>query len=1385
MKFRDDISVKRQISMIPFIAFLGFFVMLAFEYQSSQTLLENNATVISQLAEIRHVREIQGDVSMLRTHEKEYLRGQSQESLTGVYTVLAKIRARIRTIQKDAISAAESQTLSKWSTSLNDYQDQFTDMSNELMSIGFSENMGIRGTMRKAIHTVEQKLKSGPPSLYLDLLQLRRHEKDFLLRHDPKYSLLWERSVLRMKLDIAQKLAGTDDSVIVSQTFQRYIDSFHQLQQHLHDLRKDRTNVNDISNGLLTVMTSVFNHSSGKLALAANQNYDDSITNFKRLALATAFVGAIAFIAARLIGNGISAPLHNISQAMQRLADGVLDTEIPARGHRNEFGEMAESVEIFRDDARRRVMAEQLLNSAKTHTENIIKSMTDALLEVSPDGNIRTANPAAGILLGTDPEDLIGRKLGDFVQEESTTTKDYGILKLIQSGLEDHHSRDQRRFYALLQNAPLPLAIADGTAKITFANKIACEMFGFSPDEMVGMAVENLMPKSTRAPHHLHVDTYSKETEPRSMLGGTPMTAVNANGETIETAIGLMPLSLAGEQRIMTVFHREGIDPHLAEISDTDFGKLFAGFDLDPRILHLLPSGSGETSRAHTFKTLTGDTVPVRVSGNLLHGETCEDSGAIFVARDVSEQLAHQTELLQFKSMLDRLASKVYMFDPDTLKLRYFNRSAGRRIQQIDKITHELTPMDIDPTLSETGFRNRLQPLIDGTQVTVTFETEQPNPDGTITPEEVVVQLITPADSDPRFLIFVRDITDRKKSEKQILLFKQALDASQDQVYMFHPETMKVAYMNESGRQKTGWKKSEIKTHTVMDTQATFDRAEFDKIAAPLMSGEKQSVTYENTDKDGVPIEITLQILKPKNQQARFVIYARDITERKQIEEAKSQFISTISHELRTPLTSIKGALGLLKAGAAGELNDKAGSLIGIALGNSDRLIRLINDILDFEKIEAGKMDFRMEDMDLAEMIRHSVEANRSYGVKNNVKFTMRGVKNPIMVKGDSDRLMQVMANLLSNAAKFSDNGGTVTVTATRKANGVRVAVKDTGAGIPQKAQATIFDKFTQADSSDQRAKGGTGLGLNIVKMMLTAHESEIDFVSIEGKGTTFFFDIALTEPEQGQMPVPQPENITPLPIARNGRLLICEDDSDVAALLKIMLEHEGYETQFAHDAATAKKLLKSGDFDGMTLDLGLPDQDGISFLHELRATPEFEALPVVVVSASARKNKAKLEGNGVGVVDWIQKPIDQNCLKGLMRRLIKLGRAERPKILHVEDEKNIREIVEGIVEDRADVTGASSVFEARKRLKETRFDLVILDLTLPDGSGEDLLPLLNRAPQNATPALIFSAREARAGAASGVQAALVKSRASNEELLNVINAVIEGGRTGHRTAAE
>lgn len=247
-------------------------------------------------------------------------------------------------------------------------------------------------------------------------------------------------------------------------------------------------------------------------------------------------------------------------------------------------------------------------------------------------------------------------------------------------------------------------------------------------------------------------------------------------------------------------------------------------------------------------------------------------------------------------------------------------------------------------------------------------------------------------------------------------------------------------------------------------------------------------------------------------------LFRRQERLRQQAEVARDEFLATVSHELRTPLTAIHGALGLLASGTTGALDERASEMVRIARRNSDRLIRLVNDLLDMRRLESGNLELDVREIDLVTVIRQAIDENQGYLAQFGVTCTFEPDRESIPVRGDHDRLIQVLTNLLSNAAKYGPPNETVRIR-TRCANGrVRVSIIDRGEGIPPEFRPHLFEKFARHDSSDARAVSGTGLGLSIARAIVQAHRGRMGFHSYHSVGTTFYFELPLQDRAEGRV---------------------------------------------------------------------------------------------------------------------------------------------------------------------------------------------------------------------------------------------------------------------------
>ncbi len=398
-------------------------------------------------------------------------------------------------------------------------------------------------------------------------------------------------------------------------------------------------------------------------------------------------------------------------------------------------------------------------------------------------------------------------------------------------------------------------------------------------------------------------------------------------------------------------------------------------------------------------------------------------------------------------------------------------------------------------------------------------------------------------------------------------------------------------------------------------------------------SFELMDDTFWRLDGTSFPVEYSSKpMFDEDGTQRGAVVVFRDVTERRAIERLKSEFVSTVSHELRTPLTSIRGALGLLGSGLLGPLQEKGKRMLEIAVSNTDRLVRLINDILDLERIGSGKVELAHAPVDAHTVMVQASQGLQSMADQAGVHLVVSPASGTLL--GDSDRIIQTLTNLIGNAIKFSLAGTTVTVSGTARQADFAFCVADQGRGVPKEKLETIFERFSQVDASDSRDKGGTGLGLAICKSIVHAHGGRVWAEKNDPVGSRFRFTIPLAAPiliPQPVIEVPDNANLEMIqaPDRRSTQpsVLIVEADLDLARVMSMALLGHGIRTHHAVTGGEAIWLCGQHEPSLIVLDPGSPDIDGFAVIAALRERTAFRSLPVIVYSALdiARSDRSRL----------------------------------------------------------------------------------------------------------------------------------------------------------------
>jgi len=397
-------------------------------------------------------------------------------------------------------------------------------------------------------------------------------------------------------------------------------------------------------------------------------------------------------------------------------------------------------------------------------------------------------------------------------------------------------------------------------------------------------------------------------------------------------------------------------------------------------------------------------------------------------------------------------------------------------------------------------------------------------------------------------------------------------------------------------------------------------------------------------------------------------------------------------------------------------LSPKRRRHLGHVAAASRQLLGLVNDLLDLGRVESGRMDIHPESCDVAALLEETLALFRTQTQNGRVSLVLE-IASPLShLLADRVRVQQVLHNLLSNAFKFTPEGGLITVTAKQVGLQLEVAVRDAGVGIPLEDQQRIFEAYEQAGSKEGQQKG-VGLGLAIAKQLVELHGGRIWVESAPGRGSTFTFRLpGACRMETGH-------------VTRDGSplVLVIEDDMVAAGLIRTQLIDGGYRVALVASGhagvGAAKRLLPQV----ITLDLGLPDLDGWEVLYRLKNDPATQGIPVLVVTA---QDQGQL-GPSLGAVDWLTKPVDAKRLLSALHRCQALGAPRRPlRILIVDDEASVLEALETLLgQEGHRVMRASDGESALERAQTKPPDIVLLDLHLPDVSGLEVVTRLRQIP--------------------------------------------------------
>ena len=483
---------------------------------------------------------------------------------------------------------------------------------------------------------------------------------------------------------------------------------------------------------------------------------------------------------------------------------------------------------------------------------------------------------------------------------------------------------------------------------------------------------------------------------------------------------------------------------------------------------------------------------------------------------------------------------------------------------------------------------------------------------------------------------------------------------------------------------------------------------------------------------------------------AAFTSVGRDITESKQakeelkanqrlpeLTELKDNFLSTVSHELRTPLTSIKSFVEILLNYDEDKATQK--EFLGIINEESDRLTRLINDFLDLSKIQAGRMQWKNQEILLADVINSAVNMARPLIKKEKLSLALNIEPNLPHLICDKDRLVQVITNILGNSIKFTPKGGNITIKvwwnkgdAPENPNSVNVSIADTGIGIAPENHHKIFENFGQVGDVLKDKPKGTGLGLPISKKIVENYGGNIWVESELGKGTTFIFSLPISKPDNNLTPAPA----APLPAApvptNNKTILVVDDEANIRRFIQHQLTSRGHKVIEAAGGQEAVDKARLYHPDLITLDVALPDLSGFDVTAVLKNDSHTQNIPILIVSVIEDMQKAYR----LGANDYITKPFKVEILLNKVNRLLK---GDRKHILIVDDDNAFASSLDMSLRKY----GCSTIIaengkQALDKAAEKQPDLILLDIKMPDMDGYDVIKALKNQPATANIPIIL-----------------------------------------------
>ncbi len=583
-----------------------------------------------------------------------------------------------------------------------------------------------------------------------------------------------------------------------------------------------------------------------------------------------------------------------------------------------------------------------------------------------------------------------------------------------------------------------------------------------------------------------------------------------------EQMLGYASAEMTGHRTPLCLHLDSELTAHGSELSQS-LGRPVTGFDV---LVAMVRSGDSHECRSWTYVRKDGSQIGVSLTVSAIHDKVGGVAGFLCIATDISPLRALEDELsisqLRFHNAFETASHGMALVSPDGRWLEV-NKALcdmlGYSREQLlaldfQTITHQ-DDLGLDLALVEA--------LLVGALPSYQMEKRYRHASGRLVHILLSVSLVRDRQGRPLYFVSqVQDMTARKEAEDVVRASENYLRTIMDNVVdaiITIDEHGLIESFNHAAERMFGYSEDVVKGRNISCLMPEPYRSQHDGyLARYLLTGQARVIgigrEVEGQRADGSTFQMELQVSGLNFVgQRKFVGVVRDITVRKRVERMKDEFVSTVSHELRTPLTAVAGSLELVASGALGPLAPTQQDVLDIACRNSLRLTHLINDLLDMDKLVSGNLDFDMRPQALMPLVRDALVLNQSYADQFSVRFELTAVFE-CQVLVDAKRLQQILANYLSNAAKFAPANSVVTVAVEDRGTRVRIVVTDTGPGIPEVLRDRLFTKFSQIDASDSRPRSGTGLGLAISRELAERMHGQVGCDCSHEVGTAFYLEL-------------------------------------------------------------------------------------------------------------------------------------------------------------------------------------------------------------------------------------------------------------------------------------